>query len=526
MTSGLRLWRTYEKSCERGGPFGLWERGKNFATLAAKVDMSQHGPSDFGGVRWRMPAVIARVRQSRGCLRAVALEVLLVLLLLDHHGATVLPARAKRAPPRENYARGGPLARASLAGPAGPRRSHRALDAPLWRLRGGTGDDDASAGDAVAGVDTTDHGAREAGETDERGTPASPLVQGKRPGAEQVSGMGTNATSSSEDGAVFGMQKGAIGASGGGWAMDALRRVCWYFLDILVVEAQRLRFVGHLLAAAGIVHQETIPPRLKRRRGMWWGEGGGSDGTRGRQSADATEAEGEDQHGKRAVDDDAEDGAGLVDFLRRGVAGVRMGSELETFTAREMRMLNKRPGTANASVQEEEQEEEEDEEDTRRRPKVLQQWPPPAEHFARVGDCVRLIDKRLQPGARARGVRVYNDTHLAPDQSPDDAYEHLALLQRHPEPQGRRLADDGLAVERFFSPAALQSSLRQVLSKPHALPPSLPPFDEVSASRSPPFPILPPIHTSLFSMHTSLSPSDGEVCVLEPCAHAVQEIRL
>jgi hypothetical protein len=424
-------------------------------------------------------AVTTVVRGGGGCLRDVALEALLILLLLEHHGATVSPAASAVTTPLQTRrvfspARSARYGHALPVGPAVARRGHLALHASLWRLRGGAGDDGESAEDAVARAHTSR--ADDVGEEGrERGTSsslpqasASLLPLGMRPAAEGEAAIDANATSTSEDGAIFGMRKGVIGVSGGGWAMDALRRACWYVLDIVVIEAQRLRFVGHLLAAAGLVRREKIPPRLKRRRGAWWRASGGPDdqNTPG-QLTETKKPQVQDEHGQGVANDDADDGAGLVDFLRRGIAGVGIGGETETLTARQLRILKEHAEKGKAPDEEQDEDEDEDEVEEQR-PKVLQQWPPPPEHFARVGDCVRLIDKRKTPGALALGVRVYNDTHLVEEQTPDEAFERLALLQRDPEPPGRRLADDSLLVEGFFSPRTLNQTCCQVPPPPPA----------------------------------------------------------
>jgi len=425
-------------------------------------------------------AVTTVVRGGGGCHRAVALEALLILLLLEHHGATVSPAasavttplQARRVFSPDRFAR---QRHALPVGPADTRRGHLALHASLWRLRGGAGDDGESAEVAVARAHTSR--ADDCGEEGrERGTSSSLQPQastsllplGMRPAAEEEAAIDANATTTSEDGAVFGMRKGLIGVSGGGWAMDALRRACWYVLDIVVIEAQRLRFIGHLLAAAGIVRREKIPPLLKRRRGAWWRASGGPDdqNTPGKLT-EAKKPQVQDEHGPGFAYDDADDGAGLVDFLRRGIAGVGFGGETENLTASQLRILKKHAEKGKAPDEEQDEDENEDEVEERR-PTVLQQWPPPPEHFARVGECVRLIDKRKTPGALALGVRVYNDTHLAEEQTPDDVFERLALLQRDPEPQGRRLCDDSLLVEGFFSPRTLNQTCCQVPSRPPA----------------------------------------------------------
>ena len=74
---------------------------------------------------------------------------------------------------------------------------------------------------------------------------------------------------------VFGMEKGVLDSPGGGWLMQShavqlLRRACLYLVDVVVLEGQRLRFVGHVLSAIGLVSKDSVPARLKRRRGLWW----------------------------------------------------------------------------------------------------------------------------------------------------------------------------------------------------------------------------------------------------------------
>ena len=148
--------------------------------------------------------------------------------------------------------------RPSMAGPRAGSAILTSLPTSLCVLRGGVGRGDTSAEGADDDIDAGANGDQTIGSStfsaneSENGVPSD-----------------ANKTLCGED-VVFGMRKGAMGTTSGGWAMDTLRRVCWYFLDILVVEAQHLRFAGHLLAAAGVVRQEKIPSRMKRRRGRWW----------------------------------------------------------------------------------------------------------------------------------------------------------------------------------------------------------------------------------------------------------------
>lgn len=258
----------------------------------------------------------------------------------------------------------------------------------------------------------------------------------------------------------MGMRKGLVSQSSGGWLMEGLRRLCWYVLDVLVIESQRLRFAGHLLSAAGLVRSEKIPPTMKRRRGMWWR-------TREQRHADGEGDRGlsSDAHIAAATDDDddvgrdgkVEDGAGVADFLRRGIAQA-MG-EPEVFSAAEVKFLKRRDKKMRGAqvVEEEEWEEEEEEGGIAWQSRVLQAWPVPLEHFLPVGDCVRVVPKGKRPGARAVGLYPYVDPYKKTEEPPEAVLERLAVEQRDPAMRGRRLADPTLAAESFFSPAALQA---------------------------------------------------------------------
>ena len=367
--------------------------------------------------------------------------ILLLLLLSLDHGATKTPTTPAVG--------GAPDGGRWLPGQAifTARRSHASFHM-RFGLRGGKGEDDSAA-------DRTDFPLRaEGGDDEDSGE--------KETNAETKLQDGTAAHS---ENTVFGMSKGTVGMTGGGWAMDSIRQICWYFLDVLVIEAQRLRFVGHLLAAAGIVRQEQIPQRLKRRRGKWWRPDDAAPEVlkpsvsptarlKSEVKRDAAEVA-----GSQREQDEGDDGVKLVDFLRRGIGGI-VGwdsGKAEIGFAKELKML-KRQEEQEKRVEEEQFDEEEQEES---RPLVLQQWPPPDEYFPRVGDCPRVVAKNKSPGALAMGLQPYNDPYEADTETFDQVVERFALQQRDPSMLGRRIADPDLALEKMFSPEALRNSLEE-----------------------------------------------------------------
>ena len=152
-----------------------------------------------------------------------------------------------------------------------------------WRLRGGEGDDKTSPETAVADKDgdtTIEEDASKGQKKVENGSGMhSQDYSAGKATVTSASNQGSCSTSSNttecevDAGEVFGMKKGVLGKTGGSTAMQLLRRVCYYLVDVLIIEAQRLRFVGHLLAAAGVIREDKVPPRFKQRRGRWWRTG-------------------------------------------------------------------------------------------------------------------------------------------------------------------------------------------------------------------------------------------------------------
>jgi hypothetical protein len=342
----------------------------------------------------------------------------------------------------------------------------------LWGLRGG-GDGADDTGDSMDAEDAEVGGGdgavsqQECEEEEDAEATKDGSDEGSD-GAASAACAGASATGQrsspeatlQDEGLVMGMRKGLVSQSSGGWLMEGLRRLCWYVLDVLVVESQRLRFAGHLLSAAGLVRSEKIPPTMKRRRGMWW------------RTSEQRQADGEgrkglssDAHVAAATGDDddvgkygkEEDGAGVADFLRRGISQA-MG-EPEAFSAAEVKFLKRRDKKARGAqvAEQEEWEEEEEEGGIAGQSRVLQAWPVPLEHFLPVGDCVRVVPKGKRPGARAVGLYPYVDPYQKDEEPPEEVLERLAVEQRDPAMRGRRLADPTLAAERFFSPAALQA---------------------------------------------------------------------
>jgi hypothetical protein len=165
----------------------------------------------------------------------------------------------------------------------GPRAENKNHVYQHWRLRGGEGDDKTSSETAVADMDgetTTEEDASQGQLEGENGSGVHKQdYSAGQPTVTSASNHGSSTTSSNtteceaDAEEVFGMKKGVLGKTGGSTAMGLLRRVCYYLVDVLIIEAQRLRFVGHLLAAAGVIREDKVPPRLKQRRGRWWRTG-------------------------------------------------------------------------------------------------------------------------------------------------------------------------------------------------------------------------------------------------------------
>lgn len=285
----------------------------------------------------------------------------------------------------------------SLAsGPSTGHRIHVALHARLG-LRGGEDEEAVSeeAGErGGANAEAEEEGwesERESGEGDDaesgEGDSSAGKIASKNIAVQQSSILKEKTSFKTacsdveaEEEVVFGIRKGMLGKSGGGWGMDVFRRLCWYFVDVLLLEAQRLRFVGHLLATAGVVSHDKVPPRWKRRRGRWWRDdaadaqvksqkgSGGKESEKNIAKADCADGGGEG-------DDGGDDGAGVAEFLWKGVVGtLKAGEEVgqSAFTARERKMLEKKEAALKEALIEEVEEEEEEE---THRPKVLQQWP-------------------------------------------------------------------------------------------------------------------------------------------------------
>ena len=350
--------------------------------------------------------------------------------------------------PDNESARPAALGRLPLDGLLTPRLQLRGLrgggEDEAESDRDGLGDAEASAEGAESVRDSADGADAATDDTQPDLDGAAPSARARTAGSK-ARGVHVAGAMARDESVVFGMSKGAVSQSSGGWLMDGLRRVCWYMLDVLVVEAQRLRFIGHLLAAAGLVRSEKVPKTLKRRRGMWWrGQTpaqtddinikGQKHGTN---ASDAEEAD--EEAGGDARDDD---GAGVADFLRRSLVGAV--SDPTGFSSAEVKFLKRQDAKRKKAVEEEDEVEEEEAaaDADAAWPRVLQQWPLPPEHFLPVGDCVRVVPKGKRPGARAMGVHPYADPYVTDDESPDEALERLAVEQRCHGTRGRRVAGE------------------------------------------------------------------------------------